>query len=169
MVKIRLYDEVGRDKIREFLKDCDDIADLGCNEQKIREDATGYDIDIELNPDKVRDFNDPVFAFYFGDDEEYDGMCMSHLLEHIIDVRYFLRQCFNGLNKDGRIAIIVPDGETVCPETLGDSSDTHEMLFTPKTLKLYLENAGFRNVHTEYYDRPDAYKKTKGIFAGGEK
>ena len=164
MVEIRQYDKVGRAKIREFLKDRGDIADLGCNVEKITEDADGYDNDPEVNPDFTMDlskgFKCPI---------QYNGICISHFLEHVIDVKGFLKSCFNGLEDDGKIAIIVPDGETVCSETLGDSSNTHEMLFTPKTLKLYLENAGFRDVFTEYYDRPYAYKQTKGIFACGEK
>ena len=167
MVKLRQYDEEGRKRIREYLADCKVIADLGCNAQKIRDDAIGYDVDVGHNPDKVVDFNDPVFTFYFG--ETYDGICMSHLLEHVIDTRYFLRQCFNSLNKNGRIAMICPDGEGVEANTLGDSCNTHEMLFTPITLKLYLENAGFKEVQTRYYNRPKAYKKTKGIFACGVK
>lgn len=165
MVEIRKWDKVGRDKIRETLKDCKEIADLGCNKERITEDAIGYDIDIEVNPDFVCDFNSDEFEFQ----DKYDGICMSHLLEHIIDVRTFLKECYDTLQLGGKIAIIVPDGETVPFETLGDASNTHEMLFTPTTLKLYLQHAGFKNVHTEYYDRPTAYKKTKGIFARGER
>lgn len=167
MVKIIQYDEVGRELIRNYLRDSHSIADLGCNEQKIREDALGYDVDVGVNPDMVADFNDP--KFYFGHKVEFDGICMSHLLEHVVDVRYFLKECLRGLKEGGRIAIACPDGEDVPAETLGDSSNTHEMLFTPKTLKLYLENVGFKDVHTEYYDRPDAYNQTKGIFACGVK
>lgn len=164
MVKTRIYDEVGRDKIREFLKSCNDIADLGCNVEKIREDADGYDIDPDVNPNYVRDLS-VEFKYYL----PYNGICISHFLEHIVDTRVFLKSCFTALIKNGKIAIIVPDGETVCSETLGDSSNTHEMLFTPKTLNLYLENAGFKDVRTEYYDRPYAWNKIKGIFACGVK
>lgn len=167
MVKIRIYDEQGREKIRDFLGDLKVIADLGCNEQKIFTNAIGYDVDVGVNPDKVVDFNDPVFVFDMLD--RFDGICMSHLLEHIIDTRLILKECYRVLSKEGRIAIVVPDGETVPSNTLGDSDNTHEMLFTPITLKLYLENAGFKNVKADYYDRPEAYKQTKGIFARGVK
>lgn len=167
MVNIRKYDENGRELIREFLKPCDVVADLGCNEQKIRDNAIGYDVDVGINPDFVVDFNMSVFEFPYS--TRFDGICMSHLLEHVIDTRHILKECYRVLNENGRIAIIVPDGETVPAETLGDSSNTHEMLFTPKTLKLYLENAGFKNVESYYYERPYAYKQTKGIFACGKK
>ena len=167
MIKSRKYDENGRSLIREYLKDCKKIADLGCNEEKIREDAIGYDIDGTVEPDFILDFNDGIFPFSLVD--SYDGICASHLLEHVIDTRTFLSSCYKGLNEGGRIAIICPDGESVSFKTLGDSDLTHEMLFTPKTLKLYLEHTGFRNVQAYYYDRPYAHKQTKGIFACGVK
>lgn len=156
---------IGRDKIREFLKDCPDIADLGCNERKIREDADGYDNDTKVNPDFVQDLTKD-FQIY---SQPYDGICISHFLEHMIKVRWFLKLCYKGLKDEGKIAIIVPDGETVDSRTLGDSENTHEILFTPTTLRLYLENAGFEDVETYYYNRPYAYKQTKGIFATGVK
>jgi len=164
MVKIRQYDEEGRTFIRVELAECKVIADFGCNLQKIREDAIGIDYDADVKPDKIWNFNNTLpFT------DEFDGICMSHLLEHIIDTRKFLKECYNSLKDGGVIAIILPDGETVPSNTLGDSSNTHEMLFTPITLKLYLENAGFKNVQTKYYDRPTAYKQTMGIFAKGNK
>lgn len=165
MVETRQYDRVGRNKIRKVLSECKKVADLGCNQERIREDAFGYDLDVEVNPDFVCDFNSDEFEFQ----GKYDGICMSHLLEHIIDIRTLLSECYDTLQLGGKIAIIVPNGETVPFETLGDSEGTHEMLFTPITLRLYLQNAGFKNVKTEYYDRPNAWKKTKGIFARGDK
>jgi predicted SAM-dependent methyltransferase len=166
---MRKYDEVGREKIREYLKDCKNIFDLGCNTEKIREDAKGVDNGLHMNEFQLKKVDiicDLNFCFHLNN---CDGICASHLLEHIIDTRKFLKCCYESLNENGKIAIAVPDGEAVESINLGDSSNTHEMLFTPITLKLYLENAGFKNVKSEYYDRPNAYKKTKGIFACGEK
>ncbi len=167
MVKIRIYDTNGRERILGYLNECKVIADLGCNKEKIRENAIGFDVDVWVNPDRVIDFNDPVFEFERL--ESFDGICMSHLLEHIIDTRHFLKECYRVLSHKGKIAICCPDGETVPSSTLGDASLTHERLFTAITLKLFLEHAGFVDVHTEYYDRPYAYNKTKGIFACGVK
>ncbi len=166
MVKIRQYDITGRAKIRDYLKDCEHLADLGCNKEKIFKRAIGFDNDLEVMPDIYFDFDK---SLEFVSDPTYNGICMSHFLEHMKDTRGILKQCFKALKKGGRIALICPDGETVPSNSLGDSSNTHEQLFTPITLKLYLENAGFKNVHTEYYDRPKAYKQTKGIFGCGEK
>ena len=161
----RTYDTNGRELIREYLKDCKSIADLGCNEHKIIPEATGYDIDMEVNPDvRINLIKSPVVF-----EKEHDAICMSHFLEHVVKLRAFLLNLYNLLPDNGKIAIIVPDGEDTTPETLGDSTNTHEQLFTPKTLKLFLQNAGFKEVETKYYERPYAYKQTKGIFACGVK
>ena len=165
MVKNRTFDEIGREKIRKVLKSCKKIADLGCSKEKIREDADGYDNDIEVGADFVCDLNGELPIF----DSSYNGICISHFLEHVIDCREFLKLCYYTLKMSGKIAITVPDGEDVPSETLGDADGKHEMLFTPTTLKLYLENAGFNKVYTEYYDRPTAWKQTKGIFGHGVK
>jgi len=160
---IRVYDEVGRNKIRKALEGSKLIADFGCGDDKIIGTADGYDMDINVKPDYVINFNDRFPSI------KYDGICMSHFLEHVIDTRKFLNSCYECLNDYGVVSLIVPDGETVDSKTLGDSENTHEMLFTSKTLKSYLEHAGFEDVHVEYYSRPYAYNNTKGIFAYGRK
>lgn len=168
MGKERIYDNIGREKIRNYLKNKSIILDLGCNKQKIRKDADGWDInfgDVKIDLNNLDNYNEIISI----KKEYYEGISMSHILEHIIDTRKILSICKTLLNKGGKIAIIIPDGEMVCSDTLGDSKNTHEMLFTSKTLKLYLENIGFKNVKTEYYNRPYAYKKIKGIFGCGEK
>ena len=164
MITIRNYDLRGRDLIRRYLAHCRNIVDLGCNAEKIRPDAAGYDLypEFGLATDFNRDGLDQVVP-------GFDGICLSHVLEHIIDVRGFLRACFEGLPRRGRIAIACPDGEDAPAVTLGDASMTHEMLFTAKTLRLYLEHAGFVLVKAIYYPRPYASRQVRGIFAGGIK
>lgn len=164
MITIRKFDTEGRRLIRDYLAPCRLVADLGCNVEKIRPDAIGYDLYPEFGI--VTDFNKEMLSALCAD---YDGLCLSHLLEHIVDVRRFLRACFENLRPGGRIAIACPDGEEAPALTLGDASDTHEMLFTAKTLQLYLEHAGFTEVQSYYYDRPYANRQVRGIFAGGVK
>ena len=164
MITIRKYDTRGRELIRKYLAPCRQVVDLGCNEEKIRPDAVGYDLYPKFG--LVADLNSDGLASVA---PGFDGICLSHVLEHIIDVRRFLRACFERLPKAGRIAVACPDGEDAPAATLGDASLTHEMLFTAKTLALYLEHAGFSQVQAEYYDRPYANRQTRGIFAAGEK
>ena len=165
----RVYDTNSRDLIRLHLNKCDVILDLGSNAETIFDRAFSVDNGINLTDEQLSEIDYVLDLNEIESLPECDGICMSHLLEHIVDTRKMLKMCFNSLDEYGKIAIAVPDGETVPSNTLGDSSLTHEMLFTPITLKLYLEHAGFKNVVSKYYDRPYAYKQTKGIFASGEK
>ena len=164
MITIRRYDTAGRQLIREYLAPCRVVVDLGCNAEIIRPDAIGYDLYPEFGI--PTDFNRRGLADVA---PGCDGISLSHLLEHIIDVRRFLRECWVLLPPGGRIAVACPDGEDAPALTLGDASDTHEMLFTAKTLQLYLEHAGFVRVVAHYYPRPYATRQVRGIFAGGEK
>jgi predicted SAM-dependent methyltransferase len=169
MATKRVYDINGRDLIRLHLNECDIILDLGSNEETIFDRALSVDNGTNLTEEQLRNIDYVLDLNDIDSLPSCDGICMSHLLEHIVDTRKILKLCYNSLNDNGRIAIAVPDGETVPANTLGDSSLTHEMLFTPITLKLYLEHAGFKNVVSKYYDRPYAYKQTNGIFASGKK
>lgn len=166
---VRKYDEVGRELIIKHLRDCKLILDLGCNTNKIREDAIGIDNGKSMTSEELKSVD---YVCDLNNVERLplcDGISISHFLEHIIDTRRFLSICYKSIREGGKIAITVPDGERANAETLGDSSNTHEMLFTPITLEIYLRHAGFKNVWAGYYERPTAYKQVKGIFARGEK
>jgi SAM-dependent methyltransferase len=161
---VKEFDENGRKLIRAYLACCRQVVDLGCNVKKIRPDAVGYDLDpaFGISTDFNQDNLDKI-------PPGFDGICLSHILEHIVDVRKFLKTCYEKLPPGGKIAVCCPDGEAVPPETLGDSFMTHEMLFTAKTLSLYLKHAGFIKVSSIYYPRPYAYQQVRGIFARGQK
>jgi len=171
----RLLDTNGRDKILNHLKDCKNIADIGYGGYPIREDAIGYDHNLQIDGAIYCDV-DEDFIWLKEDlkKRKIDGVCLSHVLEHFPHCKRVLQEIYNGLplckaSSIGKIAIVVPNGETVPYESLGDSSGTHHVLFTPITLKLFLEHVGFKDVKSEYYERPYAYKQTKGIFACGVK
>jgi SAM-dependent methyltransferase len=166
----RVYDENGRDLIRMHLGRCKVVLDLGCAGERIFPSAIGIDIDTSVGPDII----DDIATMDFDDIQTgyaipFDGVCMSHSLEHIVDTRDILRRIHDALPVGGRIAVTVPDGESVPWETLGDATDTHERLFTPKTLELHLQHAGFVGVDSCYYDRPYAWRQTAGIFGKGVK
>ncbi|MFW6281588.1 MAG: class I SAM-dependent methyltransferase [bacterium] len=151
-----MTDEIGRDKIRESLKDCKEILDVGCNSEKIRKDAAGVDIK-DYGQEYISDYGELCLP-----PERFDGISMSHFLEHMSDTRKSLAFSRNILKEGGKIAISVPHGEDVPSDTLGDSDMDHECIFTPMVLKKYLEHAGFRDVKVEEYYRT---KRVRGIFA----
>jgi len=158
----RKYDMVGRDMLARL---CIGVGlDIGCNEKKVTPDCIGVDIDPEVCPDNVASMNN-----LGGADNQYDYVVASHVLEHTYDVKETLREWCRILKHGGCVGVIVPHGEYTSYQTLGDASDTHRQLFTPKTLELFLRYSGFVDVSVLQYDRPMAYKQTPGIFATGKK
>ena len=158
-----MVDKIGRDKIRESLKNCDEILDVGCNSEKVREDAIGVDIE-DYGQEHISDYDELCLP-----PEMFDGISMSHFLEHMSDTRKVLSFSKNLLKTGGKIAIVVPHGEDVPSDTLGDSNLDHEHLFNPIILKKHLEHAGFKKVIAEDYKRPYHKNKTRGIFAEATK
>lgn len=139
-------------------------ADIGCNAQKITENCVGVDIDAAVFPDVAAAMDMLPFA-----DGELDFLVSCHCLEHASDAVCVLNEWRRVLKSGGRIGIVVPHGEYCWGATLGDGNGTHRQLFTPKTLLLFLEHAGFIQLDAVVYERPYAYKQTPGIFGTGVK
>jgi len=82
----------------------------------------------------------------------------EHLFEH--EIRIANVNCYNFLKKGGKLRLAVPDGYFpneeyigyVKPGGFGAGSDDHKILFNYKTLKIYLEEIGFRVNLLEYWD-----------------
>ena len=158
----RKYDTTGRDMLREL---CRGIGfDIGCGPRKIAENCIGIDHEASVEPDYVADM-----AQLPCDDESMDFIVSSHCLEHAPDVVKVLREWYRVLRKGASIGVIVPHGEYAIAATLGDASGTHRQLFTPDTLEIFLQHAGFTEVCACTYERPYAYQQTPGIFARGVK
>lgn len=67
---------------------------------------------------------------------EYDGVWCCHVLEHILDVQFFLEKVFRELKTGGVFAVTVPPAK---PEVVGG----HVSLWTPGLLIYRLVLAGF--------------------------
>lgn len=141
-----------------------ELVEIGPANKPLHPDAWTVDIEPKWNPDMVASQDNLSFA-----DNSIEMIIASHVLEHTENTRKTLNEWMRILVFGGKIAICVPHGEDVNWETLGTSDLTHEQLFTEKTLELYLKHAGFKNVRVETYERPYAYKNTRGIFAYAEK
>ena len=158
----RIYDEEGRKLLASLC--IGRGLDIGCNEQKITSNCIGVDIDSGVCPDIVADMNDSQALGH-----DWDFIVASHVLEHAYNTIQTLTIWMNALKLGGTLGVIVPHGEYTQSKTLGDASLTHQQLFTPKTLHLFLEHVGFSKVYTMVYDRPAAYKQIPSIFGTGVK
>lgn len=101
------------------------------------------------------------WEMYFKPDS-IDAMLAEHVLEHLTveDASIALKNCFKYLKKGGYFRIAVPDGchsdskyiDQVKVGGFGLGSDDHKVLYTYKTLKEILENAGFMVNFLEHFD-----------------
>jgi len=135
--------------------------DIGCADRPINEECDTLDWNPEYNPtyccDTINLKRIPV--------ETYDYISACHILEHIDNTIDTLKEWNRILKTGGKLGIIVPHGEGVDAEDLGDSSRTHRTLFTQKTLQLFLEHVGFKILDIRTIQRPLAYKQNPAIIA----
>jgi|GEM_PF-5363857 len=158
-------DIIGREKIIKFIgKNKGKIIEIGPANRPLIEGVITVDFEPKWKPDYVANQDNLPF-----EDNSIDTIISSHCIEHCMNTRKTLREWFRVLKEGGKIAISMPHGEDVDWKTLGTSDMTHEQLYTVKTMELYLKHCGFKNIKVETYERPYAYKKTRGIFACGEK
>lgn len=139
--------------------------DIGCADRPINDECDTLDKNPEYNPKFCCD-TENLNAI---PDETYDYVSACHILEHIDNTIDTLKEWRKILKTGGRLGIIVPHGEGVDAEDLGDSSKTHRTLFTQKTLQLFLEHVGFKILDIRTVPRPLAYKQNPAIIAICEK
>lgn len=101
---------------------------------------------LEINPWAAKyiegNFGAVVYNMSFEDmdeDEPYDAIIASHVLEHVKDAREVLKKMFRMLNKNGIIYLLVPDDTDL-------GNPDHLWFFTESTIKLWLAELGFSDV-----------------------
>jgi len=114
------------------------VADLGCGLEKIHSKCIG----IDTYPFDCVDIVHRCDDLWFFKDNELDGIMASHVLEHIADTKKVLKEWDRTIRRGGRIAIIVPDGETYAKTILEES---HKVAFTKPILKhLFCRFLGYK-------------------------
>ena len=83
------------------------------------------------------------------DDESFDAVSLSHTLEHVSDPVGFLRETYRVMKPEARLAIIVPNIESLSARVFGPDwfhldAPRHMVNFTRRSLRVALERAGFR-------------------------
>jgi 2-polyprenyl-3-methyl-5-hydroxy-6-metoxy-1,4-benzoquinol methylase len=93
------------------------------------------------------------------DDESFDYINISHVLEHIYDPTAFLQRVRRLLKPTGTVYIEVPNFASFAQETsrefwYGWETPRHVSMFTPASLRLMVEKAGLRikNMETQVGD-----------------
>lgn len=154
--KDRIHDLEGREILKSIC--IGDGLEIGSADRPISENSLTLDLELKYKPDIVADMHHIPLE---SDSKEY--LVASHVLEHTdltIDV---LKEWRRVLKVGGKIGIMVPHGEFVPWKDLGDSELTHRMLFTEKTLELYLKHVGFKEVNVKRLERPLARNKEPAI------
>jgi len=101
----------------------------------------------------------------------------EHVWEHIPDeeTRLSNQNCYNYLQKGGRLRIAVPDGNNPDKEYIewvrvggsGLGADDHKILYTYDVMKSRLEKAGFKVELLEYWDENGKFHYTDWTTDGG--
>ncbi|MDB5032371.1 MAG: hypothetical protein JWP71_3092 [Mucilaginibacter sp.] len=112
----------------------------------------------------------------FGDNR-LTNILAEHVWEHIPDeeTRLSNQNCYDYLQKGGRLRIAVPDGNNPDKEYIewvrvggtGVGADDHKILYTYDVMKSRLEKAGFKVELLEYWDENGEFHYTDWTTEGG--
>ena len=85
-----------------------------------------------------------------GADEQFDGITMGHVIEHVFDPHALLAACYQRLKPGGWIWVDTPNIDSLGhaqygPHWIGVDAPRHLILFTPASLTDALNKAGFVN------------------------
>jgi len=136
------------------------LLDYGCGNgsflkqmQELGWDVSGIEFD-QKSVDAARDyFGIPVFIENSQDatfsQNSYDAVTMNHAIEHLQDPLKTLQYCHRILCKNGQIVITTPNanslGHRLFKQTWrGLEFPRHLFVFTPKSMRLLIEKAGFK-------------------------
>uniref|UniRef100_A0A6H2A0M2 Putative methyltransferase n=1 Tax=viral metagenome TaxID=1070528 RepID=A0A6H2A0M2_9ZZZZ len=138
--------------------------DIGCGKKEGRYKHDGYemvylDIDSKVEPDVAADARKLPF-----ENEEFDAVHSSHLLEHFsrVESLEILKEWVRVLKQGGKVRLVVPNIITIMERLRDDSLnevdfwvvlgkqgnefDYHKNLFTPNIMRSLCERAELKNV-----------------------
>jgi 2-polyprenyl-3-methyl-5-hydroxy-6-metoxy-1,4-benzoquinol methylase len=77
---------------------------------------------------------------------QFDFIFANHVFEHLVDPMTAIEFCYEKLNKNGKFFLIVPNQERE-----KNMHHTHEWAYSKDCLKLWFEQAGFKNIKFEEF------------------
>ena len=94
--------------------------------------------------------------------ESFDVVVLNHVLEHVENLQSLFAEVRRLLKKDGLLVIGVPNIGSLMASIKGDRwaslrPEEHIWHFTPTTLRLLVNEAGFREI---YFEAKDNYPVT---------
>jgi len=93
--------------------------------------------------------------------EKYDHIMAFHSLEHVVDVKRFFRAAWSALKVGGTLRIDVPNGNSLAVDTFRGKAyyvtmPVHVHLFSPRSLRLALTEAHFRDLQIKTFNVPES-------------
>lgn len=123
---------------------------------------------LKADVGELKDFHYP--------DNSFDAIMMSHVIEHVPEPIDFLRECLRILKPGGTLVAITPNATSLGHRRFGScwrglEVPRHLHVFTPTSLALAAEKAGYSNVESftsvqgilQIYDESQ-YCRTHGTF-----
>jgi 2-polyprenyl-3-methyl-5-hydroxy-6-metoxy-1,4-benzoquinol methylase len=141
-------------------------ADIGCGLGGVLElmkdfagEANGVELQMEIR-ELLNNLGFKVFAGIDDLETDYDLISMFHVFEHILSPLDFLKKTATKLKTGGKIIIEVPHANDALLKSYQSEKfkeftlwSEHIILHTKKSLTVYLENAGFKNIHVQGFQR----------------
>jgi hypothetical protein len=93
----------------------------------------------------------------------WDFIILAHVLEHVRDVRGFLRKLYDKLTVDGKLWIEVPDPTILNDAPFQQFSTEHINYFSLATLSYCLRSAGFRVKDASYKNHAIYAESDRGV------
>jgi 2-polyprenyl-3-methyl-5-hydroxy-6-metoxy-1,4-benzoquinol methylase len=142
------------------------MADLGWRAEGVDFDPTAVENcrrkGLNVRAGSLKDLEYPA--------NYYDAVTMSHLIEHVHEPLDLLIECHRILKPDGRLSLVTPNINSAGHRVYGSSwfhldPPRHLHIFSVASLKVLLQNAGFRSmkIRTTIRDAAGAYVGSRSI------
>lgn len=143
------------------------LLDVGCGNGGflLRARSAGWDVvGVDFDPKAVETAREKGLNVFLGgievfvdaEESQFDVITLSHVIEHVHDPNYMLRECFRLIKPGGYLWIETPilnaEGHRLYGENWrGLEPPRHIVIFTEYSLRYALCNAGFKQIDTMPY------------------